>query len=86
MQTLMIKDLSTSLELDRKAMTAVHGGVADQANGTSQSNVQNMAAAANVGNGSMTTWPQRLGMLSGKRVMYHSGIHTDAIWPPAMAA
>jgi len=57
MQTLMIKDLSTSLELDRKAMTAVHGGVADQANGTSQSNVQNMAAAANVGNGSIFGGP-----------------------------
>jgi predicted phage gp36 major capsid-like protein len=57
MQTLMIKDLSASLELDRKAMTAVRGGLGDQANGTSQSNVQNMAAAANVGNGSMFGGP-----------------------------
>jgi len=57
MQTLKIKDLSTSVELDRAAMTAVRGGLGDQANGTSQSNVQNMAAAANVGNGSMFGGP-----------------------------
>ena len=56
MQSLMIKDLSTSLELDRKAMTAVRGG-GDQANGTSQSNVQNMVTAANVGNGSIFGGP-----------------------------
>ena len=54
---MMIKDLSASLELDRKAMTAVRGGLGDQANGTSQSNVQNMAAAANVGNGSIFVGP-----------------------------
>jgi hypothetical protein len=57
MQSLKIKDLSTSVELDRAAMTAVRGGLGDQANGTSQSNVQNMAAAANVGNGSMFGGP-----------------------------
>ena len=51
--TLTIKDLSTSLELDRKAMSAVHGGQDNQAIGTSQSNVQGMFAAANVGNGSI---------------------------------
>ena len=56
MQSLMIKDLSTSHELDRKAMTAVRGG-GDQANGTSQSNVQNMVTAANVGNGSIFGGP-----------------------------
>ena len=50
MHTLMIKDLSTSLELDRKAMGAVRGGNGDQANGVSQTNAQSMAAAANVGN------------------------------------
>ena len=50
MHTLMIKDLSASLELDRAAMTAVRGGNEDQAIGTSQANVQNMVAAANVGN------------------------------------
>ena len=48
---MMIKDLSASLELDRKAMTAVRGGLGDQANGTSQLNLQSMLAAANVGNG-----------------------------------
>jgi hypothetical protein len=50
--TLTIKDLSTSLELDRKSMSAVHGGQDNQAVGTSQSNLQGMLAAANVGNGS----------------------------------
>ena len=57
MQTLKIKDLSASVELDRAAMTAVRGGLGDQANGTSQSNVQNMAAVANVGNGSLFGGP-----------------------------
>jgi hypothetical protein len=57
MHTLMIKDLSASLELDRKAMKAVRGGADDQAIGTSQSNSQNMAAAANVGNGSVFNGP-----------------------------
>ena len=54
---MMIKDLSASLELDRKAMTAVRGGLGDQANGTSQANVQNMVAAANIGNGSFFGGP-----------------------------
>ena len=55
--TLMIKDLSASLELDRKAMTAVHGGEGNQAIGTSEANVQNMAAAANIANGSLFLGP-----------------------------
>jgi len=57
MHTLTIKDLSASLELDAKAMSAVHGGDGNQANGTSQMNVQNMAALANVGNGSLFGGP-----------------------------
>ncbi|MBA2962076.1 MULTISPECIES: hypothetical protein [Ramlibacter] len=52
MTTLHISDLSTSKELDGKAMAAVRGGSDDQAVGTSQANVQSMVAAANVGNGS----------------------------------
>ena len=55
--TLMIKDLSASTELDHKAMTAVSGGLGDQAIGTSQANVQNMAVAANVGNASLFGGP-----------------------------
>ena len=55
--TLMIKDLSASLELDREAMSAVRGGVDNQANGTAQQNVQNMAAVANVGNASLFGGP-----------------------------
>jgi hypothetical protein len=49
--TLTIKDLSASKELDCAALCAVRGGLSDQANGTSQLNVQSMIAAANVGNG-----------------------------------
>ena len=49
--TLTIGDLSASKELDGKAMCAVRGGESDQANGTSQLNLQSMLAAANVGNG-----------------------------------
>ena len=55
--TLTIKDLSASLELDAKAMTAVRGGDGNQANGTGQMNVQNMAALANVGNASLFGGP-----------------------------
>ena len=49
--TLKISDLSVSRELDGKAMHAVRGGADDQAIGTSQTNLQAMLAAANVGNG-----------------------------------
>ena len=58
--TLTIKDLSTSLELDRKSMSAVHGGQDNQAIGTSQSNVQGMVAAANIGNGSKFCGPTNI--------------------------
>ena len=51
MTKLHITDLSTSKELDAKAMQAVRGGADDQAIGTSQQNLQSMLAAANVGNG-----------------------------------
>ncbi|WP_427914731.1 hypothetical protein ACPWT1_07400 [Ramlibacter sp. MMS24-I3-19] len=51
MTSLHISDLSTSKELDAKAMAAVRGGADDQAVGTSQVNLQKMLAAANVGNG-----------------------------------
>jgi hypothetical protein len=55
--TLMIKDLSASHELDREAMSSVLGGQDNQANGTSQLNSQQMAAAANVGNCSLFCGP-----------------------------
>jgi hypothetical protein len=54
---MMIKNLTASIELDRAAMTAVRGGEGNQANGTSQSNVQTMTAAANIGNGSVFGGP-----------------------------
>jgi hypothetical protein len=57
---LPIKDLPSSLELDRKAMSAVHGGQDNQAVATSESNVQGMAAAANVGNFSLFCGPTNL--------------------------
>jgi hypothetical protein len=50
--TLTIKDLSSSIELDRAALSAVRGGQDDQANGASQANGQTMATLANVGNAS----------------------------------
>ena len=49
--TLTIKNLSVSKELDGAALCAVRGGEGNQANGTSQLNLQSMLAAANVGNG-----------------------------------
>jgi len=60
MHTLMIQDLPASIELDRKAMTAVRGGADDQAIGTSQANVQSMVAAANIGNGSLFAGPANI--------------------------
>ena len=51
MTILHISDLPVSKELDRQAMAAVRGGLDDQAVGTSQLNLQEMMAAANVGNG-----------------------------------
>jgi hypothetical protein len=57
MTHLHISDLSISKELDGKALTAVRGGADDQAIGTSQSNVQGMAAVANIGNGSVFGGP-----------------------------
>jgi hypothetical protein len=55
--SLTIKNLPASVELDSKAMSEVHGGEDNQAIGTSQSNVQGMVAAANVGNGSLFAGP-----------------------------
>ena len=52
MTTFHISDLSISKELDAQAMAAVRGGADDQAVGTSQANIQNMVALANIGNGS----------------------------------
>ena len=49
--TLTIKDLAITEELDRKAMSAVHGGLANQANGTNQANTQAMFAPVSVANG-----------------------------------
>jgi hypothetical protein len=60
MTTLHISDLSTATELDAKSMTAVRGGADDQAIGPSQSNVQVMSAAANIGNGSFFGGPTNI--------------------------
>ena len=49
--TLTIKDLAVTEELDRKAMSSVRGGLANQANGTSQANTQTMFAPVSVANG-----------------------------------
>jgi hypothetical protein len=50
--TVLIKDLSLDKELDRKEMSAVRGGLANQANGTNQINTQALFAPVSVGNGS----------------------------------
>ena len=60
MKSLHISDLSINKELDGKAMTAVRGGADDQAIATSQSNVQVMSAAANIGNGSKFWGPTNI--------------------------
>ena len=60
MTSLHIADLSLSTELDRQARVAVRGGADDQAIGTSQSNVQSMVAAVNVGNGSLFGGPANI--------------------------
>jgi hypothetical protein len=49
--TLTIKDLALDKELDRKGMSAVRGGFANQANGTSQINTQDLRAPVEVANG-----------------------------------
>jgi hypothetical protein len=49
--TLTIKDLSLDKELDRKAMSTVRGGFANQANGTAQQNALALFAPVIVGNG-----------------------------------
>jgi hypothetical protein len=48
--TLLIKDLSLDKQLDGKAMSTVHGGNGNQANGTSQSNELALCAPVSVGN------------------------------------
>jgi len=50
--TVLIKDLSLDKELDHKEMSAVRGGLANQANGTNQVNNQSLFAPVSVGNGS----------------------------------
>ena len=55
--TLMISDLPVCKELDDQALCVVRGGQDNQANGTSQMNGQAMAAAANIGNGSIFQGP-----------------------------
>jgi len=49
--TLHIKDLSLDKKLDRKEMSAVRGGLANQANGTNQVNTQALFAPVSVANG-----------------------------------
>jgi hypothetical protein len=81
MHTLTIQDLSASIELDRKAMSAVHGGVGDQAGGTSQTNVQNMVVASNVGNASLFGGPaiiQSDNAFTQNAANYNSATNIDA--------
>ena len=56
-KTLTIKDLPARAGLDQATMSSIRGGQDNQANGTSQANAQQMAAAANIGNGSIVMGP-----------------------------
>jgi len=49
--TLIIKDLALDKALDRKSMSAVRGGIFDQANAMQQQNFQSMFAPVAVANG-----------------------------------
>ena len=50
---LIIKDLSLDKDLGGKAMSAVRGGISDQANSVGQANTMAMFAPVSVGNGSL---------------------------------
>jgi hypothetical protein len=50
---LTIKDLALDQELNGKAMSAVRGGLGNQANATQQSNTLALFAPVSVGNGSV---------------------------------
>jgi hypothetical protein len=60
MHSLMIKDLSTSLELDRKAMTAVRGGLDDQNNAAQLAAAITKNITNAVGNGSVFNGPTNI--------------------------
>jgi hypothetical protein len=82
MHTLTIQDLSASIELDRKATSAVHGGVGAQAAGTSQSNVRNMVVASNVGNASLFGGPaiiQSDNAFTQSAANYNTATNVDAL-------
>jgi hypothetical protein len=57
MKALTIKDLALDKELSGEAMSAVHGGIGNQANATQQSNFLGMKAPVSVGNGSIFGGP-----------------------------
>jgi hypothetical protein len=54
---LIIKDLTAAKDLDQKAMSAVRGGLGNQANATEQSNVMASFSPVEVGNGSKVYGP-----------------------------
>jgi hypothetical protein len=54
---LIIKDLDATKELDKKAMSAVRGGLGNQANSTEQSNGMAIFSPVEVGNGSKVYGP-----------------------------
>jgi hypothetical protein len=51
MKALTIKDLALDKELSGEAMSAVHGGIGNQANATQQGNTMALFAPVSVGNG-----------------------------------
>ena len=75
--TLTIKDLALTEELDRKAMSAVRGGLANQANGTNQINTQAMFAPVKVGNGSYFGGPVNI-QVDSNPTQYASNYSTSS--------
>jgi hypothetical protein len=55
--TLIIKDLALDKALDGKEMSAVRGGLGNQANATDQSNLLGLLAPVNVANGASVSGP-----------------------------
>jgi hypothetical protein len=57
MKALTIKDLALDKELSGEAMSAVHGGIGNQAGATQQGSMLAMFAPVSVGNGSFFGGP-----------------------------
>ena len=81
--TLIIKDLSLDKQLDSTAMSAVRGGLGNQANATGQSNSLEMFAPVSVGNGSAVCGPVAFQVDSNPTQTasnYSTSTNTNSMW------